>query len=76
MQAWQIGRQIIMDHSTPVLASIHWLPIELRILLKNVLLHTSSLDLEELIAPYYPTDHSTHRMMVSFCKSTKGRSNI
>ncbi|XP_074496841.1 uncharacterized protein LOC141770891 [Sebastes fasciatus] len=50
-----------IDHITPVLASLHWLPVKSRIDFKVVLLTYKALNgqapsyLKELIVPYYPT---------------------
>ena len=49
------------DHISPVLASLHWLPVKSRIEFKILLLTFKALNnmapvyLEELIAPYQPT---------------------
>ena len=49
------------DHISPVLASLHWLPVKFRIEFKILLLTYKALlgqapsYLQELIVPYYPT---------------------
>ena len=49
------------DHITPVLASLHWLPVKSRIEFKILLLTYKALNgqapsyLKELLVPYYPT---------------------
>ncbi|XP_038581024.1 uncharacterized protein LOC119907367, partial [Micropterus salmoides] len=49
------------DHISPVLASLHWLPVKSRIEFKILLLTSKALNgqapsyLKELIIPYYPT---------------------
>ena len=49
------------DHISPVLASLHWLPVKFRIEFKILLLTYKALHgqapsyLQELIVPYYPT---------------------
>ncbi len=56
-----LTRTKMRDHITPVLASLHWLPVKYRIELKILLLTYKALNdqapsyLKELIVPYYPT---------------------
>ena len=56
-----LTRTRIRDHITPVLASLHWLPIKFRIEFKILLLTYKALNgqapsyLKELIVPYQPT---------------------
>ena len=58
--AWVLTRTRKRDHISPVLASLHWLPVKFRIEFKILLtykaLHGQAPSyLTELIVPYYPT---------------------
>lgn len=56
-----LTRTSMRDHISPVLASLHWLPVKFRIDFKILLLTYKALNgqapsyLKELIVPYYPT---------------------